>query len=546
MKKLILSLLLALMAVAEAGAQSSGTVPSVVITPSSATYSSAGGQVRFDVILNWPTGTVDSPTIPSLRINPPGSEWRYLGVGGTNIPEIVPNVGDSTTPSLPDTGFGFSWYSNPPASGYASFSFVLSYPPNLTSNPIIGVSANYQQGGTKTIPSQNISLSLQTSTGLAPVVNSAKTASGSLVDPVSYQITASEGPTFFTAIGLPDGLALNVVSGLISGTPKRAGVFNVTLNASNSIGTSAPYVVAITIAGAPVISVQPRSQAFATGGKIILLVAATGASPLAYQWKKGTAALSNGGRISGATTSALEISSAQADDAGDYSVVVSNGISPDASSSVARVAIVDAQFGATHALVGAGYSPGSTVTVTNTLNYTGTLDALYWRVELPAGWVYVSSVDTGSPSTFPSATDTDNFVEWIWSTPLPSGSSFTYTVMAAASTSGVVGITSFVEYTVAGSAVQMFARPDPLSVDQVSFHSADYGQNFLIEGQELARALLRIRRAPVRRLLLLRRIIRRTQTRTERSRVKSWLVSSLCITPALIPDLPSTEPVHTK
>ena len=170
MKKLILSVLLALLAVAETFAQSSGTVPSVVITPSPATYSPAGGQVRFDVTLKWPTETTGSPAIPSLRINPPSSEWRYLGVGGANIPEIAPNIGDSSNPSVPDTGFGFSWWASPPSSGTANFSFVLSYPPGLTANPTIGVSANYSQNGTKTIPSQNIILTPQGSSVPPPEI----------------------------------------------------------------------------------------------------------------------------------------------------------------------------------------------------------------------------------------------------------------------------------------------------------------------------------------------------------------------------------------
>jgi hypothetical protein len=73
---------------------------------------------------------------------------------------------------------------------------------------------------------------------------------------------------------------------------------------------------------------QPDSQAPYTGQNARFTVSATGSSPLAYQWMTGTNGVYvnviNGGRVSGATTSALTISNASAADATNYVVVVSN------------------------------------------------------------------------------------------------------------------------------------------------------------------------------------------------------------------------------
>lgn len=72
---------------------------------------------------------------------------------------------------------------------------------------------------------------------IAPVITSASTASGTVGQAFSYQITASNTPTSFNATGLPAGLSVNTSTGLISGTPSAAETSTVTISASNSAGT---------------------------------------------------------------------------------------------------------------------------------------------------------------------------------------------------------------------------------------------------------------------------------------------------------------------
>jgi hypothetical protein len=71
----------------------------------------------------------------------------------------------------------------------------------------------------------------------APVISSTTSATGTNGRAFSYQITASNTPTSFTASGLPAGLSLNGTTGLISGTPSTAGTSSVTLGAINAGGT---------------------------------------------------------------------------------------------------------------------------------------------------------------------------------------------------------------------------------------------------------------------------------------------------------------------
>jgi subtilisin-like proprotein convertase family protein len=81
---------------------------------------------------------------------------------------------------------------------------------------------------------------------VAPVVTSPSTASGTVGQSFSYQITANNSPTSFGATGLPTGLTVSTSTGLISGTPSSVGTSTVTVSTINSTGTGTG-IVAVTI-----------------------------------------------------------------------------------------------------------------------------------------------------------------------------------------------------------------------------------------------------------------------------------------------------------
>jgi hypothetical protein len=88
----------------------------------------------------------------------------------------------------------------------------------------------------------------------APIITSTTTATGTVGIPFSYQITASNNPTFFDAFGLPDGLTIDPTSGAITGTPQAQGMYIVAISASNSGGTgTATLSITINPAGSGVI-----------------------------------------------------------------------------------------------------------------------------------------------------------------------------------------------------------------------------------------------------------------------------------------------------
>ncbi|MBK1877419.1 immunoglobulin domain-containing protein [Pelagicoccus mobilis] len=69
---------------------------------------------------------------------------------------------------------------------------------------------------------------------------------------------------------------------------------------------------------APAITTQPMATEVIEGSQAVLSVVATGAPAPTYQWKKGA------DDIDGATSSSLTIDTVAIDDAGDYSVVITN------------------------------------------------------------------------------------------------------------------------------------------------------------------------------------------------------------------------------
>jgi hypothetical protein len=99
---------------------------------------------------------------------------------------------------------------------------------------------------------------------------------------------------------------------------------NYSVVASNTYGAVTSSVATLTVVFPPAITSPPANQTVVAGNNALFSVTASGASPLAFQWRKNGANLANGPGISGATTNALSLSGVTAASAGNYTVLVTN------------------------------------------------------------------------------------------------------------------------------------------------------------------------------------------------------------------------------
>ena len=100
-----------------------------------------------------------------------------------------------------------------------------------------------------------------------PVITSPGAAAASVGAPFRYQITATNGPTSFSATVLPAGLFFNSASGVIAGTPLSGGVSVVSIGASN-VGGMGTGSLTITVTDPCIPTLTPGNRLFANSGNI--------------------------------------------------------------------------------------------------------------------------------------------------------------------------------------------------------------------------------------------------------------------------------------
>ncbi len=182
--------------------------------------------------------------------------------------------------------------------------------------------------------------------GASTTVTSPITATGTNGTVFSYRITAGpEAAHFFSAAPLPTGLTCASATGRITGTPTQSGVFTVLMTATD--GSSDPQrrttknLTLTILAGAgggttnpPSITTQPTSRTSTNGGTAMFTVVASGTATLAYQWR------TNGVALPGATSSTLTLSSITTNQAGNYTVVITDSVGSITSSTATLTVLV--------------------------------------------------------------------------------------------------------------------------------------------------------------------------------------------------------------
>ncbi|HSU55216.1 MAG TPA: M36 family metallopeptidase, partial [Candidatus Dormibacteraeota bacterium] len=124
----------------------------------------------------------------------------------------------------------------------------------------------------------------------------------------------------------------------------------------------------------PSIFTQPVSQTVKSGSNVTFTISAQGSFPLIYKWRKNGTNLLDGGRISGATNTALNISTLVESDSGQYSVLVTN-IYGSVTSSIATLLVTPLdhfEWSVISSPQAVGTPFGATITAKDFLNVTVT------------------------------------------------------------------------------------------------------------------------------------------------------------------------------
>ena len=196
-----------------------------------------------------------------------------------------------------------------------------------------------------------------TAVGVAPSITTQPTAQSVVAGSTATFVAAASGtptPTVQWQRSTNGGAAWSAISGAtsttyttpattVSGGAANNGdlyraVFSNGVNPAATTNSAALGVSAST--SAPSITTQPTDTSVVLGSSATFSVAATGTAPLAYQWQRSGDAGATWTDIAGAASSTYAMGAAvEADNAAKFRCVVSNGVSPNATSAGATLTV---------------------------------------------------------------------------------------------------------------------------------------------------------------------------------------------------------------
>ena len=170
-----------------------------------------------------------------------GSATLALSTAQQQAPAITSSLTANGTIGVPFT-YQITATNNPTSYNASGLPGGLSVNPTtgvISGTPTAGGSFSVTISGSNAAGagSATLALTIAQAQQPPPAITSPLTASGTVGVAFSYQITATNNPTSFTATGLPPGLSVNTTTGVISGIPTKPGGFTVTLSATNTAGT---------------------------------------------------------------------------------------------------------------------------------------------------------------------------------------------------------------------------------------------------------------------------------------------------------------------
>ena len=306
------------------GAGANGAVNAMVAGNGDAVF--IGGEfTEYDGVARMKVARIDAAPAPVLKapsiVSQPRGKAVTVGIA------VTISVGAAGTQPL-----SYQWYRNGEMLAGATISNLVFEVVRAADAGIYAVTISNQAGSVVSDPA---ALSVQDPIGFAQQPQSQSLAVGGTAvfrtvvngtAPFSYQ-WRREGTNLVGAT--TDTLTL------VSVRMADAGSYSVLV--TNLAGAITSEPAGLTVLEPPKIVEQPASQAVSVGGRATFSVGASGSAPLRYQWAR------DGAGIAKATNSTFVIDNVQPGVAGNYQVVVANGVGSELSQ-VAWLAVRQAPF----------------------------------------------------------------------------------------------------------------------------------------------------------------------------------------------------------
>ncbi len=264
----------------------------------------------FAALVNQQAAAAGKPTIGF--INP---AVDVIGTG-INYPSAFHDIttGNNTSGSSPTKFYAVAGYDlctgwGTPAG--QNLINALANPEALLITPGSGFSSIGGVGGPFTITSLSLTLTNAGTNALSWTL--ANTSAWLNASPSGGTLTPGGSATAVT-------VSLNAAaSNLVVGTYSATVWFT---NLNSGVGQGRQFN--LSVISPPTITTQPTNQAVLEGATVTFTVEATGGLPLSYQWQDNGTNLTDGGNITGSTTTNLTINNVSSTEVGTYSVIVTN------------------------------------------------------------------------------------------------------------------------------------------------------------------------------------------------------------------------------
>jgi hypothetical protein len=266
------------------------------------------------LLLARPCAALGPP--PVINVQPSNQTVLYQGTATFSV-----------TASGGGTTLTYQWYKNSASiSGATSSSYIIANAQTTDQGTYWVVVVN--GGGSVTSSSATLTVDVPPT-----IITQPQNQTATQGQSATFSVVASgTGPLGYQWYFNGTALSGDTSSALTLSNVQTNNAGTYTVVVSNVAGSVTSAAATLTVNIPPGITTQPLSQTEAEGQNVRFSVVASGTAPLGYQWYV------NGTALSGDISSALTLSNVQTNNAGSYTVVVSN-VAGSVTSAVAKLTV---------------------------------------------------------------------------------------------------------------------------------------------------------------------------------------------------------------